>query len=168
MKYAFDAFSGTHVWTFGNGLEDVRYTQPVIVSDSPVAAPMLANGAKQKIADAGAIPRDTKTGKSATDAEKRDAMQAVVERLNNGVWNAERTGATKARPIDVAALVAAIVTLRQRPVEKVQAFVAAKTEEQRFALAMSDEFRLEYAMQCVKIRPVVALDDEQLAEIDAL
>lgn len=168
MKYAFDAFSGTHVWTFGNGIDDVRYTQPVIVSDSPVALPMLANGAKQKIADAAAIPRDTKTGKSATDQEKRDAMQAIVDRLNNGVWNADRTGATKPKPIDVAALVAAIVALRQRPEAAVKAFVDAKTEEQRFALAMSDEFRLEYAMQCVKMRPVVALDDAALAEIDAL
>lgn len=49
-------------------------------------AAMMA-GLRSKIVDAAAIPRDTATGKSATDEEKAIAVRAMVERLRGGVWN---------------------------------------------------------------------------------
>lgn len=49
-------------------------------------AAMMA-GLRSKVIDAAAIPRDTTTGKSATDAEKAKAIEAMVSRLRSGVWN---------------------------------------------------------------------------------
>lgn len=53
---------------------------------------LMLHGLKQKIVDAAAIPRDTETGRSATDAEKIAAMRAVAERLLAGKWSATREG----------------------------------------------------------------------------
>jgi hypothetical protein len=47
----------------------------------------MMSGLRSKIIDAAAIPRDTATGKSATDEEKAQAVRAMVERLRGGVWN---------------------------------------------------------------------------------
>lgn len=168
MKRTYDAPTRTFTWIFGGTVPDLTYTVPAIVSDDPTAEPALLNGYAQKIGDAAAIARNKETGKSATDQDKYDAMLLVRDRLVAGHWNAEKAAVGKGKAIDVAALVAAIVVIRQRPEAAVRAFVESKTEEQRFALAMADEFRLEYAMQCVKIRPVAVLDDATLAEIDAI
>lgn len=53
---------------------------------------LMVHGLKQKVADAAAIPRDVDTGRSATDADKINAMMAVAERLTAGDWNATREG----------------------------------------------------------------------------
>lgn len=42
------------------------------------------HGWKQRISDAAAIPRDTETGASATPAEKRAAMQRLIEHYESG------------------------------------------------------------------------------------
>jgi len=53
----------------------------------------LLHGLKQKLVDAAAIARNTDTGASATVADKRDAVMKVLERLQEGQWNAgPRTG----------------------------------------------------------------------------
>lgn len=47
-----------------------------------------AHGFKQKIVDAAAIPRDITTGRSASDADKLNAMAEVATRLlTTGEWN---------------------------------------------------------------------------------
>jgi hypothetical protein len=169
MKHEYDVGTRTHRWTFGHGIADITFTVPG--TDHPTYATAAIHGYKQKIADAGAIVRDTKTGKSATDAEKRVAMQSIVDRiLNDELWNAERGGerVRKVPPINVAALVAAIVAIRQRPLEAVQAFVEAKTEETRFAMAMGDEFRLQYAMECTRLVIAKPLDATTAEELDNL
>lgn len=53
---------------------------------------LMMHGLKQKVADAAAIPRDTETGRSAADADKIAAMQAVATRLVAGEWSAVREG----------------------------------------------------------------------------
>lgn len=166
MQYSFDEPSRTHTWSFGDGLADVSYIQPEIVSDDPVAVPMLTNGAKQKIADSAALVRDTKTGQSATMREKHDAMQAVVDRLMRGEWNAQAGG--KPRVVDVDCLVAAIAATRGKPVIGVRAYVEGRTEEQRKALADSKEFAEAYVIVVAQKRPVRELDDATDAEIDAI
>ena len=56
------------------------------LSDEVRQSAMMA-GLRSKIIDAAAIPRDTTTGKSATDEEKAAAIVAMVDRLRSGVWN---------------------------------------------------------------------------------
>lgn len=50
------------------------------------------HGLKQKVCDAGALSRDTTTGKSATPMEKYEAMALVAESVLAGVWNRKATG----------------------------------------------------------------------------
>jgi hypothetical protein len=51
----------------------------------------MMHGFKQKHGDASAMSRDPKTGKSASLAEKRDAMRMVRDSLYDGEWASERT-----------------------------------------------------------------------------
>lgn len=53
---------------------------------------LLFHGAKAKFIDAAAIPRDKATGKSATIAQKREAVQATIDRVIAGEWNKAREG----------------------------------------------------------------------------
>jgi predicted oxidoreductase len=53
---------------------------------------LAVHGLKQKLADAMAIPRDEKTGASATTDDKFRAAQRVWSNLQSGVWGVERTG----------------------------------------------------------------------------
>lgn len=58
---------------------------------------LMLHGLKQKVADAAAIPRDTETGKSASDEDKIAAMRAVAGRIVAGEW-AARAGDGTAAP----------------------------------------------------------------------
>lgn len=80
----------------------------------------MYHGYEQKVRDAAAIPRDTKTGASATPQEKFDAMERVVEALHTGVWNVK---ASQVVALNRAALFEAIAEVRN---------VASETVEQRF------------------------------------
>lgn len=57
-----------------------------------IRAQALFHGLKQKLVDSAALSRDPKTGKSATPAEKRDAVMQTAENLRSGVWNTRGTG----------------------------------------------------------------------------
>ena len=48
------------------------------------------HGLKQKLVDAAAIGRNPDTGRSATIADKYNAVRAVYDRLLAGMWNAPR------------------------------------------------------------------------------
>ncbi len=50
------------------------------------------HGLKQKIVDAAAMSRDTETGLPASADDKRDACNAVIDRLLAGEWNATTRG----------------------------------------------------------------------------
>lgn len=167
MKYAFDAVRREHCWAFGKGVADVVYVVPAVDSPDPIADFAVIHGTKQKIADAAAIARDTTTGKSATDQEKRDAMQTIVDRLDAGEWNAERTGGG-AKAVDVDCLVAAIAATLSKNVVGVRAFVESKTDDGRKALAASEQFAAAYALAVAAKRPVRKLDDATSAELDAI
>lgn len=83
---------------------------------------LAVHGAKQKICDAAAIPRDTETGRSATPAQKLDAMRTVAERLLAGEWGAERTGAANALhvPTLIRAIIEVTSALESKVVEMVE------------------------------------------------
>ena len=69
----------------------------------------MYHGYEQKVRDAAAIPRDVKTGKSASPQEKFDAMERVVESLHAGVWNVK---ASQVVALNRAALFEAIAEVR--------------------------------------------------------
>lgn len=64
----------------------VSTLEPIIRAEATV------HGLKQKLVDAAAIARDTKTGRSATIQEKYAAVNTVYDRLLSGAWNEEREG----------------------------------------------------------------------------
>ena len=142
----------THTWSFGAGIDDVVYTMPKIASDDPTAEPALANGYKQKIADAGALARDQKTGAAPTPDKRAEAMRTVATRLaDEKQWNA--TAGAKPKLIDVDALIAAILAVKSKPEAGVRAYVESRTEDQRKNLANSKDFAEAYAIAVAKRAP---------------
>lgn len=118
------------------------------------------HGLEQKVRDAAAIPRDTKTGRSATPKEKFEAMAKVIESLHAGVWNVARQ-AQKA--LNRAALFQAIAAVRQRDASEVEAKFRDRTDEVLRAFLTHREIAAEYAR-------LTALDsgqaDSLLAELE--
>ena len=141
IVYSYDAFARRLEWTFGDG-STVYYTIPHDEFLEPICNAALIHGFKQKIADAAAIARNPETGKSATMADKRAAMQKVVDQLNDGMWNAERTGGTG----NVGGLLAvAIAAVKGLPIERVREFLKGKTKAQREAMALVSPYREKIA-----------------------
>ena len=100
------------------------------------------HGFEQKVRDAGAIPRDTNTGRSATPAEKFAAMKKVVENLHAGEWNVR---ASSVRPLDRASLFAAIATVRGFAPEKVYAKLQQLADEVLRAFLTHRDIVAEYS-----------------------
>lgn len=175
MKHEYDAASRKHTWQFTGSVKPVTFTVPMFgpgkLEDETGAEPTMdaamVLGYKQKIANGAAIPHNTETGKAAMDAEKREGMQAIVERLEAGQWNAVAAGG-KAKTVDVTTLVAVIAAKLGKPSAGVRAYVEAKDEAGRRALADSAEFAESYVLQVAKSRPLVALSAEIDAELDAI
>lgn len=109
---------------------------------------LMLHGLKQKVADAAAIPRDTETGRSATDADKIKAMRAVADRIIAGEW-AARAGEGGGAPRSL--LQRALERLYpQRTREEIAEFLAGMDKKQQSALRMSP-----------KVAPIIAgLRDE--------
>lgn len=78
------------VLSFDNGKEGVISIDTSTLSDAIRHAAMM-HGLKQKLVDAAAIARDVETGRSATTADKYEAVLKVAERLKAGEWNATAT-----------------------------------------------------------------------------
>lgn len=130
-----EGFAGGLRLAFSNGkaLTILRdELQPAIIHEATI------HGLKQKLVDAAAIARDTKTGRSATIEEKYAAVRAVYDRLLAGAWNEEREGGgagsyllralceRKGIPATDEARVAAIKT-----------WLDERTKEQRAALELN-------------------------------
>lgn len=173
-KYGFDETKREMRWTFGAGIADVVFNPPEAYGEShgenPIDStigPALLNGYKQKIADAMAISVDTTTGKSATMQEKAAAARAMAQQLADGIWNAARAAAMP-KTVDVTALVAVIAAKLDKSPIGVRAYVEAKDEAGRRALADSAEFAESYVLQVAKSRPLVALSADEQSELDAI
>lgn len=87
----------------------------------------MYHGYEQKVRDAAAIPRDTKTGASATPKEKYEAMLEVVQNLHDGIWNAK--GGASAKALNRGALFQAIGEVRQRDAAEVEAKFRDRPDE---------------------------------------
>jgi hypothetical protein len=92
----------------------------------------LIHGLKQKLVDAAAISRDTKTGKSATIEQKYDAVKAVYDRLLNGTWNEEREGGGQA-----SYLLQAIMRVKGKDEATVREWLGKKSDAEKKALELN-------------------------------
>ena len=93
----------------------------------------VLHGLKQKLVDAAAISRNPDTGKSATVADKRAAVEAVLARLTAGAWNTPRgEGGTGAGGL----LFRALVRLYdgKKSAEDIREFLAGKDKKEQAAL----------------------------------
>ena len=82
-----EIFHGQLTLKFANGTSrvvDSANLTPEILSIA------LMHGLKQKFVDGAAIARNTETGASATLADKKEAVLAIVERVEGGAWNIGR------------------------------------------------------------------------------
>lgn len=101
----------------------------------------MLHGIKQKVGDAAAIAKNKDTGKSATTADKAEAMAAIAERLLNGDWNVRTTGTSA----DGTLLVQALVQLMGKTRNDVIAFLETKTKEQKKALRANPKIAAKIA-----------------------
>lgn len=105
------------------------------VGDLPneVLAMAVLHGLKQKLVDAAAISRNPDTGKSASVADKRAAVEAVMARLLGGAWNAARgEGGTGAGGLLFRALVQ--LYAGKKSAEDIREFLAGKDKKEQAAL----------------------------------
>jgi hypothetical protein len=145
--------------TFQNGGE--------IILDAAALTPQLRidammHGLKQKLVDAAAIGRNPDTGRSATIADKFDAVNDVYTRLaGGGDWNKAREGGSGANN---GVLVRALVEMTGKSPQTIVTFLEAKTKEEKAALRINPKVAAIIArMQSEKN---TAIDtDELLAEI---
>ena len=112
IQVATDLATGTQTFTVkGAGsftVDLLKVAGAAFVDLSENGKYALAHGVKQKVSDKAAFPRDTTSGRSATPAEKYDAMREVAERLDGGgAWNLHG-GGSSTPPLDRASLFAAL------------------------------------------------------------
>ena len=105
------------------------------------------HGFEQKVRDAGAIARDTKTGLSATPQEKFDAMQQVVEQLHSGEWNVK---ASRVQALNRAALFEAVAEVRQREASEVEARFRDRPDEVLRAFLTHGDIAAAYAKRTAR------------------
>ena len=133
--------------------------------DDSIRTQAMYHGIEQKVRDAAALSRDTKTGKSATPAEKLEAMQEVVNNLLAGTWNAKRAGA---QPLNRAALFEAIAEARSteaRPITaaEVEAKFRDRQDEVLRAFLTHADIAAGYARRTARASGKA---DELLAELE--
>ena len=127
-----DIFGTTVTVTFSNGKDLAIDTSTLSPEIQRMA---MLHGIKQKLVDAGAIARNTETGRSASVDDKFEAVAEVHARLtgDNPTWNKERgTGDKPAKTKDL--LVRALMQMTGKDKDYVDQFLSAKTKAEREAL----------------------------------
>lgn len=127
-----DIFGTTVTVTFSNG-KDLAIDTSTLTPEIQRMA--MLHGIKQKLVDAGAIARNTETGRSASVDDKYDAVAEVHARLtgDNPTWNKERGAGDKpAKAKDL--LVRALMQMTGKDKDYVDQFLSAKTKAEREAL----------------------------------
>ena len=129
---AASVIDGSLVLNFSNGARvtvDPRELSMDIIREATL------HGLKQKLMDCAAIPRDSVTGKSATVADKFEAVLECAERLlsEDGTWNKTResTGGANNKG---GLLPLAVMELTGKTREDVTVFLEAKTKDEITAL----------------------------------
>lgn len=128
-------------------------------------APMLTtfawHGAKQKLVDAGAISRNKETGRSATVADKFDAIHEVAQRLLAGQWNKPREGGEGAAN---GLLLSAMCRMYAgvMDTDAMRAWLDAKTSDEKAALRINPEIAAIMATIRVERAPKAAEESTAL------
>jgi hypothetical protein len=103
----------------------------------------IGHGMVQKLMDRAAIGRDQKTGKSATPAEKFEAIKALADHLaNGGEWRMKGGGP---RPLDRTALYLAVAVVRGVAAAKVESAYRSKADEVLRTLLAISAIAAKYA-----------------------
>ena len=137
------------------------------LSDAMIEQAAL-HGLKQKIVDAAALSRNPDTGRSATAADKYNAMKEVLDRIMAGEWNKARgdgsgTGAG-------GLLFAALCRLyANKDAAEIRAFLDGKTAAEQAALRKNP--KVAGVIEIIKAERVKAAPegtdtDDMLAELD--
>lgn len=134
VSCAIDPKARTVLFTFP-GLPEMRVDADALSADIFTMATL--HGLKQKIGDAGAIQRDPATGRSATAADKRRAMQEVLDRLLEGRWNKGRADGNPTGGLLYLAL-CRMYDGRRTP-EEIKTHLGTLTPKQQSALRESEK-----------------------------
>lgn len=158
----------------GNGSlrVDVSGFTPLVVQLRDLSDAMLEqaalHGLKQKIVDAAALSRNPDTGRSATAADKYNAMREVLDRIMAGEWNKARGdgSGTGAGGLLFAALCRIYAN---KAAAEIRTFLDGKTAAEQAALrknpkvaAVIETIKAERA----KDAPDGGDTDDMLAELD--
>ena len=94
----------------------------------------MMHGLKQKLVDAGAIARNTMTGKSASLSDKFDAIEEVFNRITGAAptWNKQRGEGTGGN--GGGSLKRALMQMTGKTSAQIDAYLEAKTKEEKTAL----------------------------------
>ena len=115
----------------------------------------LMHGFKQKLVDAGAMARNLETGRSATVADKYEAVREVFMRLVDGAWNKPKTEGGGSGTL-LARARAVLYPLRD-----IKVYLSDKTDEQKAALKKNA--KVAAAMLALKPEPDTAgIDTEAM------
>lgn len=125
-----------------------------------MVAEAACHGLIQKGSDAAAKPRDTESGKSATDADKIAAIRDTIDRVCGGVWNAAREGGGNGGG---ELLQAVIVAYPDKTPERLKEWLEAKSKVERDALAEKNE-RVKSALSAIRAKRTAAVEIETLDE----
>lgn len=101
------------------------------------------HGLVQKVSDAAALSRDTKTGKSATPGDKLAAMMKVVEHLTSGSeeWNMKREGGG-GPGLETQLLVKALCEVYPgKGEDQIKGWVGKRSAAERMALMQQDNIK---------------------------
>ena len=126
-----DIFNTTVTVTFANGQDlavDVSTLSPEMQQQA------MLHGIKQKLVDAGALSRNTETGKPASVDDKYAAVAEVHGRLLAGVWHKERAKKADETVASKDLLARALMQMTGKDRAYVDDYLSAKTKEQRNAL----------------------------------
>lgn len=158
LQYGVDMEAGTITFTV-LGAGSVVLNLEATSEDTRQAA--LYNGFKQAGGDKAAIPRDAKTGRSVSPAEKFTAVKEWVEHLNRGgSW----TLRSAKQMLNRACLFAAIAAVRGAAPEKVAAKFSGFEDKVLQTFLTHRDIAAEYSRLCAPSESKAA--DSLLAELD--
>lgn len=126
---------------------------------------LMVHGLKQKVADGAAMSRNPETGRPASDSDKIDRMNAIIDRLIAGQWRATgEGGATATGGYLLRALCELYPT---RSVEQLREFVAGKSETEKIKLRASSKIApIIERLKAEKARPSVEDEADLFAGLD--
>ncbi len=102
--------------------------------DEAIITQAAMHGLGQKLVDSAALSRDTASGKSATPAEKYEAIKATYDSIMAGTWNAEREGGATSILFESLCLM-----LADQSPDSIRATLDGMTDAEKRALPLDPE-----------------------------